>query len=178
MLSGQRRTDADRILIQHGKWHVVELELTLEKMKWLWDEMRKYRSLFSDLTRGSAENFYAVMSMKDSFWLEVLDDQEQTIGLVYWTGLSQLIDCDVHMMFFDRKPSEKLGLCKEIAKWFFVNFPQYNRMTATLPITYYATIRLARKVGFAWEGKKRESQLMNKQKLDEVILGLLASEIL
>jgi hypothetical protein len=171
-------THSDRILVQSGKWKAVELELTLEKLRWLWTRMSAYRSLFNDLTRGSVENFYAVMSLTDSFWLEIQDSEDHVIGLVYWTGMSQIIDCDVHMMFLDHRPAEKKALCLEIAKWFFTKYPQYHRMTATLPETYRATIRLAMKIGFKWEGRKRQSQLMQGARIDEVVLGLLASEVL
>jgi hypothetical protein len=151
--------------------------MTLEKIKWMWDEMNHYRSLFSDLTKGSAENFYNVLMLPDSFWLEVVDKDDKMVGVVYWTGMGQVIDCDVHIVFFDRKPTEKIPLCKEIAKWFFTAFPSYNRMTATLPEFYHATIRIACRIGFKREGKKRQSQLMGGKYVDEIVFGLLASEV-
>lgn len=178
VFSGECEVNSDRVLVEFDRWRAIELELTLDKLKWLWDTMQTYRSLFSDLTRGSVENFYAVMTLKDSFWMEIQDMEGRMIGLIYWTGLMQLVDCEVHMMFFDHRPAEKKAFCREVAKWFFTNFPQYNRMTATLPETYRATIRLALKVGFKWEGRKRQSQLMLGRRIDEVILGILASEVL
>lgn len=152
--------------------------MTLDKIKWLWEEMNRYRTLFNDLTRGSADNFYTVMTLPDSFWLDVLDEQDRLVGMIYWTDLAQMIDANVHLMFFDRKPAEKLELCKAVAKWFFDYFPQCNRMTATLPEIYHATIRLAEHIGFRREGRKRKSQLMGGHYVDEIILGLLASETL
>lgn len=167
-----------RVLVRSGKWKAYELELTLDKLNWLWREMRQYRSLFNDLTRGDWNNFCAVMLSPDSFWLEVVDPTEEVVGLIYWTNLSQVIDAEAHVVFFDRKPAEKVELCKEAAKYFFLHNAQCHRMTATLPVIYHASIRLARKIGFRQEGVKRKSQLMGNQYVDEVIFGLLVSEIL
>lgn len=178
MLSVECSTDTRSVLIDFGRWRVVEINLTLDKLQWLWTEMQKYRTLFSDLTRGSFENFYNLILLQDSFWLEVIDEGDEVIGIVYWTDMKQMIDTSVHVMFFDRKPAEKIPLCREIAKWFFINFPQYHRMTATLPHIYHATIRLAGHVGFRREGRKRQSQIMGGKYVDEITMGLLASESL
>ena len=177
VLRSQRRGDLGRLLVDGGQWQVYELELTLEKTKWLWEQMQRYRTLFSDFTRGDVQNFYDLISLRDSYWAEVVDEQGQTVGMIYWTGMSKIIDADVHLMFFDRKPAEKVALCKDVAKWFFGEFPQYHRMTATLPIIYHATIRLAGHIGFRREGRKRQSQMMGGKKVDELIFGLLSSEI-
>src|SRR4051812_46261694 len=99
----------------------MEMQLTPEKMKWLWEEMNRYRTLFSDLTRGDVENFYDLMTSATSLWLEIyenvyLDGMQQTkfVGIAYWTGMNNLLDADAHLIFFDRKPAEKAELCKEI----------------------------------------------------------------
>lgn len=175
MLSTERSAEANCILV-HDRWEVRELALTLEKTKWLWDEMCRYRTLFSDFTRGDAGNFYDLVNSPGSLWLEILDGK-RTIGLIYWTGLQNVIDADIHLIFFDRKPAEKAELCKAIGRWFFREFPGCIRVTATLPVIYHATIRLAERIGFRKEGCKRKSQLMGGKYVDEVILGLLFEEL-
>lgn len=175
MLSTERKLEADSILT-FDKWRVVELQLTLDKTKWLWDEMSKYRTLFSDLTRGDAANFIDVVGAQGSLWLEILEG-DKTVGIIYWTGLQNVIDADIHLIFFDRHLVDKTELCKEIGRWFFKEFPGCVRVTATLPAIYGATIRLARRIGFRWEGTKRRSQLMGGKYVDEVIMGLLYEEL-
>lgn len=175
VLSSQRGA-APACVLAWDRWKVVELALTLEKTKWLWDEMSRYRTLFSDFTRGDAGNFYDVVNTPGSLWLEILD-AGKTVGIIYWTGLLNVVDADIHLIFFDRKPAEKVELCKQIGRWFFKEFPGCVRVTATLPIIYHATIRLAERIGFKWEGCKRRSQLMGGKYVDEVILGLLYEEL-
>lgn len=165
-------------LVEHGQWRAVEMHMTPDKIEWLWHGMTKYRTLFSDFTRGDIQNFYNLISLRDSFWIEVLDQNDKIIGVIYWTSMSQVIDADVHLIFFDRKPAEKLVLCKKVATWFFENNPQCNRMTATLPIIYSASVRLAQRIGFKREGRKRQSIMMRGKMEDELILGLLNKEII
>lgn len=164
------------LLLEVGSWKVHELILTYEKVGWIWTEMQNYRSLFSDLTRGDVNNFWNLISMPDSYWVEISGADENLVGIVYVTNIQQILDADVHLIFFDRRPAEKTELCKKIAAFLFDKF-HFHRMTATVPVIYYATVRLAQKIGFQMEGKKRQSQLMGNRWVDEVILGLLYNEV-
>lgn len=176
MLSSERGVEA-RCVLAYGEWSVVELALTPEKLKWIWEEMNRFRTLFSDFTRGDFDTFYAVITSHDSVWLEILDGQGQTVGIAYWTDMLRMLDAECHLIFFDGKPAEKTELCREIARWFFIEYPQFHRMTATLPHIYHATIRLAKRIGFVEEGRKRQARLIGGRLVDEVILGLLAEEL-
>lgn len=147
-----------------------------EKIGWLWMQMQRFRTLFSDITKNDADNFYNLLILPNSYWIEILDSENYIIGVVYVTGMQQVVDADVHLMFFDRRPAEKVELCKKIAGWLFDTF-HFHRLTATIPMIYYATVRLAEKIGFVHEGRKRQSQLMGSRWVDEVILGLLYSEV-
>lgn len=175
MLSPERGASPHRVVATDGPFVAVEMHMTPEKVKWLWDEMSKYRTLFSDLTRGSAENFTALLIDPNSLWFEVFSET-QLVGIIYFTSMQWEIDCEAHLVFFDRKPREKTLLCRLVAKWMFDNFP-LNRITATIPHIYHWTLRLAVAIGFKLEGTKRQSQLMGNKWIDEVIFGLLRSEV-
>jgi hypothetical protein len=168
---------ANKPVVEFGQWHAVEMLMTHEKIGWLWKEMQKYRTLFSDLTRGDIENFTNLILLPDSVWLEVMTPDNQLVGIIYWTGLWKVTNVDVHIMFFDRKPAEKVELCKEVARWFFAENPQCNEMTATLPIIYHATIRLAKKIGFVRKDYMYSSVQMGGKLVDEIVLGLLATGV-
>jgi RimJ/RimL family protein N-acetyltransferase len=177
MFSSEREDQSDNLLIaEFGNWKVRELQFTHDKIAWLWSEMNKYRSLFSDLTRGSHVNFSNMIIQPDTLWFEVVDEQDNWVGLLYVMHMSRVIDCEVHILFFDRKPAEKVHLCKQVVQWVFEHYP-LRRMTATIPHIYYRTIKLAKSIGFKEEGRKRESQLMGNKWVDEVILGILRHEV-
>lgn len=178
MLSSECQDSTDNLLIaEFDRWRVRELLLDPIKVLWIWEEMNKYRSLFSDLTKGDLKNFTVLLSQPDSLWFEVIDETSKIVGIMYLTHMHRVIDCEVHIIFFDRKPAEKVRLCRQVLSWVFERYP-FRRMTATIPSIYYRTIKLAMNVGFKEEGRKRESQLMGNRWVDEVILGILRHEVI
>jgi hypothetical protein len=70
----KREVDPDSVLIRLAPYDVVEMKFDYETAKWLWVEMNKYRTLWSDFTRGSFHSWYMTISATDSFWLEILQD--------------------------------------------------------------------------------------------------------
>lgn len=168
---------ANPIIAEYDQWVVKMLEGTPEKLQQVWSEISSHRSLFSDTTEGDVENFKALMFSPDVFWMEVLDRQGNLVGVMYLTDTQLLIDASVHLVFFDRKLSEKAGLCREVLRWLFHHFA-YRRLTAYIPSIYYATVRLAKKIGFKDEGLRRDAYLIGNKWVDEVILGILRSEVI
>lgn len=164
------------VILTNGTFEVSEMTLTLEKAKWLWDEMNKSRTLWNDFTRGDFDSWYATVVSADSFWLEVRDSGK-LVGVMYWTDMMQIWDVQVHGMFFDRNLVGKVELCLATSKWFFDAFPGCHRMTAVIPSIFHFTTRLLVKVGFRREGCKRQSLLMGGKKVDQLIFGLLSSEV-
>jgi len=145
-------------------------------MRWLWAELSQHRTLFSDFTRGDKESFVNLLTSKDTLWLTVKDDNDQPIGVFYVTNMLNIIDMDVHMVFFDRDLETKVELCQAIAKWLFIKWP-LSRLTATIPAIYFRTRKLLLRIGFKLEGTKRKSILIGGRYVDEQIYGLLLEEI-
>lgn len=178
MFRGQRsHYDPNLLIAEFDRWKIQELIITPEKAAWIWEEMNKYRSLFSDITKGDLANFTRMLSQTDSLWFEVLDENEDIVGILYALNMHEVIDCEVHILFFDRKPAEKVLLCKQAVAWVFQRYP-LRRMTAIVPSIYYRTIKLAKNIGFKEEGRKRESALLGNKWVDEVILGILRREVI
>lgn len=172
-----RRDDYIDYIVIVDNLGLREMVFTPEKMSWLWHEMGQYRTLFNDYTRGSYENFVNLITLPDSYWMEVVDIQTGiSVGIMYLTNLARVIDGDVHLIFFDRKLSNKVAICREALLHVAHKFP-LHRFTAIIPEIYHATIRLALKLGFTREGLFRESQYIGGKWVNEVILGLLVSEV-
>lgn len=163
-----------RTIVLQEPYTVREMVMTKAKLDWLWAEMSKYRTLFNDFTRGSIENFVAMTVDKNSLWFEVLED-EAVIGMIYFTDIHRVIDCEAHIVFFDLKLLEKAPLCRTVAQWMFNNFPLV-RISAVIPEIYRFTITLARRIGFRKEGVRRNTQLMGNKLVNEIILGMLREE--
>ena len=152
------------------------MELGWPKIVRLWDKVKEHKTLFSDLTRDNFVNFVGYLTQAQSIWLEIYQDGE-LIGIVCFTGMQSIVDIEVHMVVFDRRPAEKLPIMKEIVRYMFKNFP-INRITAHTPVIFYATIRLLKKLGFTEEGCKRQAMCISDRWFDVTMHGITREEVM
>lgn len=162
-------------IVKVDRWSVREMELTPEKAEAIWSMLQRYRTLFSDLTRGDVANFVQVLTAPHTMWFEVVD-HNVIIGIIWFGDLWKVTDCSAHMVFFDRRPAEKAELCRELVKWMFKKFP-LRRITVMPPAIYHATLRLLQKIGFKQEGCIRSAILLGGKWNDQMIFGILRDEV-
>ena len=178
VLSSERSSEAADILASVGPWRVREIPMTQEKLDYIWTEVQKSPSLFSDLTQHRAHTFLELVRDPSSYWLEAIDTDDNTVGIVYVTDLGQIVDANIHLMFFDRNLTNKGELVKEMIEIVFNKFPALHRLTALIPDIFFATKRLAIRSGLVFEGKRRQALLIGGSWIDEIIYGILAKEAL
>lgn len=158
-----------------GKWEIGEMDLTWSKVLILWERLQQFKTLFSDLTRKDFANWLNTLSQPNSMWFEVREIGTQDIvGIIWFGGLSSIIEAEGHMVFFDRKPMEKLAVSRELVSWMFRSFP-LRRITVELPEIYHGTMRLLERLDFSREGCKREAVLLGGKWLGMRIYGLTRS---
>ena len=78
------------------------------------------------------------------------------VGYFKAENMEQVVDCNAHAVFFDRKPAEKVQLGKLVTKWMFDNYP-LRRISADIPDIYVHTLRFALALGFKHEGIRRKA---------------------
>lgn len=157
-----------------GQYEVRMLSLTTEKLSQLWEKLKRFRTLFSDLTRGDVVNFVNYITSTDTFWLEISENGRQA-GIVVLENMGKVVDVEAHVLFFDRDLASKVPVCKAIVRWLFEQLP-IQRITVQIPEIYMAPIRLVNQLGFKKEGKKRQAVLISGKWIDVFILGLTRPE--
>jgi len=170
----ERNAVSDSALIELGRYKVKMMTLTWPKLLLLWEQLKRFRTLFSDLTRGDLENFIRYVSNQDTFWLEIWCDKE-LVGIITCDGISKVVDIDAHVLFLDRDVADKVDICKATVAWLFSNFP-LQRISVQVPTMYHATIRLVRNLGFKQEGKKRAAVLISGKWVDQYLFGITRQE--
>lgn len=175
MLGRSSDVVSDRPIIEHGAYKVRMMSLTWNKLLLIWAQLKRFRTLFSDLTKGDLENFIRYISSRDTLWLEVYKGKE-LVGIVTLEGMHKIIDVNAHVLYLDRDLADKVEVSKKIISWLFENFP-FQRISVEVPEMYYATSRLVMNLGFRKEGKKRQAVLMGGKWLDVYLFGLIRSEV-
>lgn len=173
MQRSERNVVSDSVL-KSGKYTVSTLPLTWPRVFMLWDKLKRFRTLFSDLTQGDLKNFVAYLLDKDTMWLEITEEG-RLVGIVVLEGLSKVIDAEAHVLFMDRELMNKVPVCKAIIKWIFSMLP-LQRLTVQIPTIYMGPVRLVNELGFRKEGKKRQAVLISGKWVDVFILGLTRPE--
>lgn len=161
-------------MISVDRWVVEPVVWNDGKIVAVWGLLQRHPTLFSDLTRGSFDNFIANIRGQDTLVLEVKEG-EVPVGFFKFQDMGQEVDCNAHVVFFDRKPIEKVQLGRLVSKWMFDSFP-LRRISAEVPDIYRWTIDYAKRIGFKQEGVKRKAVCMKGQWRDTILFGLLREE--
>lgn len=175
VLGSQRSGDVGGdVVVEHGLYTVKEMRLDLKKLATLWLTISKFRTLFSDLTRGDLDNFLRFVTRGHSIWLEIYE-RDNFVGIICLTHLEKVIDTEAHVIFFDHVLADKVELCKRVVKWAFKRLP-LQRMSVDVPRFYYATVRLVREIGFKQEGERRNAALIGGRWANIYLFGITRQE--
>lgn len=157
------------------RWAVRHLNLADDKLDRLWNVLQRHKTLFSDFTKGDKSVWVSLVTRPDTYWLEVYNaTEDELVGLIYFENVIG-VDIDAHLVYFDRKPAEKVEVTRSVLRYMFDTFP-IQRISVTIPVIYNATGRMLDKLGFKREGKKRASVLLGGHWVDQYMYGLLRSE--
>ncbi len=105
------------VVVAEGRYEVRMMPLTWPRVFSLWDKLRRFRTLFSDLTQGDLKNFVAYLVNKDTMWLEI-NEGDRLAGIVVLEDLSKVIDAEAHVLFMDRELANKVPICRLLSSGF------------------------------------------------------------
>lgn len=166
---------SNRIVAIYDRWTARDLALSPEKFEAVWELLSRHKTLFSDITRGDEDNFIFTVLQRNSFWFEVVE-YDTVVGIIWFGDLHQIVDCSAHMVFFDRRPAEKIHITKKVVQWMFNN-TAIHRVSVPIPSIYHSTIRLLGRMGFKHEGTKREALLLGGNWVGQCIYGITRPEV-
>lgn len=144
---------------------------TPENAEFLWTKMAKRKTFFHDFDRGNADAFKERLTMYGTEWFEVWRSG-QLAGIVWVTGLHEVLNAYLHTAFFDNNVQDKLAVTKAIIEHLFSKYALW-RLTAIVPEIHFASHRMYRRIGFRPEGRLRQAVLMGGNKIDLILYGLL-----
>lgn len=136
------------------------------KLEQILDKVCLHRPWFSDYNWDPPERrreaaaqhlgqIYADM-LQDKAMLWEVWREAQLVGIISLTDIRHRLDCQSHFIFFDRKLSDKVGLCFDVMEF---GFEIYGLEAIRIEIPTYA-IALAKwarkKLGFRYEAEGRQ----------------------
>lgn len=151
--------------------------LTPMKIRDLWIEYAKHDVLFSDYTVGKVEPFVTAIFNPRSYWFELFDiNKSKAIGLAMLTDIIPQYDAKGHFAFWDKIGSGREKLIWELMDICFDEF-DLHRMTVETPAYQRGTIRSIKRLGFSFEGEKREGVFHKSAWINMMLFGITREEL-
>ena len=129
----------------------------MDKIKFLWEKLGDFDSLFKDSERGDFDAFTqrflvitdGVLAPTGLFW--EVDD----VGIFLIKDIRPAEMASVHFNFWDKKFSGREQLCIEALKFAFEQY-KFHKLYTTVPVFARKTMWAVEKIGFIHEGRHRK----------------------
>lgn len=161
--------------------HIYPLIFDRQTLQNFYEKAKDLKTIFSREFFGDFDKFTATFFNRKEdgtlcpqglFW--VIDD---FVGMFYVTDIYPEIDAQCHYLFFDKKHYGREELTKGMLQYLFDTY-KFHRLSVELPnYASPSTRRFIMNIGFAYEGKKRQSNILNNVWYDTNFYGLLKSDI-
>lgn len=151
---------------------VKEANFSKAKLLALWNKVKDFDRIYSDWDRCDELAFYDRILSSNTHVLETEN------GILIIDNLLPNIRGQVHVIFWDKKLSNKTAMLKQCIAWAFDRF-QLERMEAVIPEFARALRRfMTEKLHFTFEGRLRKRMLYKGEYTDSLIFSLIREEIL
>jgi RimJ/RimL family protein N-acetyltransferase len=144
---------------------------TRENLLQMWEHLKPYDSLFMDCDMKNPEVFLANFLARDSVTLETEG------GYMIMRHIIPGLKGEVHMTFWDKHLSPRVGLIKNCLTWAFLSFDLYR--IETLVAEYAKSVRrfIEQKLNFKHEGCLRNSAWHLGRLIDMHVYAILREEV-
>ena len=155
---------------------VRRLLMTPENVKKFWDNSRKYPILFNEEVGDDFKKFTELflvqvgneVTLNGLFW--VVDD---FLGVYYMNHIVPGFDAQVHYAFFDGVQSGREDLTRTMLQYVFHKY-KFHRLSVQVPcFASKSTHNFVARLGFKYEGKKKEASFKDNTWFDITLYGML-----
>lgn len=153
----------------------------LDAIQRVWDRWKLFEILSDDIP-PTIDGFTYFVTGGGSVWFEVVNDQDEQVGLVYMNDLvpsltsGRYVSCQFHATMWDAKAGPRL----ELARAFLTKAIQvfgFHRIQCEIPLRFGGAIRVMKRIGFKEEGVLRSARRYHGEWYNVLILGLLENEV-
>jgi RimJ/RimL family protein N-acetyltransferase len=153
--------------------------LDANKIRFLYEKLSQFDTLFDDYIRDDFESFLKVfMSPLPDGDVEAagLVWEVDDVGILYLTNIVPNVEALVHAAFWDRRLKGREELCREMIRLLMDQF-DFHRLTARIGLYSKATLDFVERVGFKKEGRLRQATLFKGEWFDVNIYSILKGEV-
>lgn len=143
---------------------------TREQAEKLWAKVKDQELAFDDYTRGRGDIFAARLCALDSLAFDLPE------GLALVERIVPKLSADVHFYLWQNVGEQQVvERGRDVVRHMFEKVG-IHRLSAYIPAFHQVAQRIARRIGFKYEGAIREQVLVNGKYHDVHVWGLLEQE--
>lgn len=157
---------------------VYPTRLDLERMKFLWDKLKNFDTLFNDFVRGNFQAFieHFIIQVGDEIQSAGLMWDVDDVGMFVMNDIRPCASASGHFLFWDRRFSGREDLCRKMVEFVM---EKYNlvRLEIRVPVYSNHTMKAVERIGFTKEGRLRDAILYKDHWFDVNIYSVISREM-
>lgn len=153
-------------------------QLSMDRIKFMWDRLNKFDVLFNDFVRGDVKEFI-------NHFVVVIDGEPRPTGLIwdiddvgifFLNEIRPLQSASAHMVFWDRRFKGREELCRAMLRYVFDQY-KLRRIQVEVPLYANSTLQTMERIGFVKEGRKRKAIKYKGEWFDVNLYSILPEEL-
>lgn len=153
-------------------------QLSFERLKFLWEQLKEFDVLFNDFVRGDFQAFlkHFVLEVNGEPVPAGLVFDIDDVGIFLVNEIRPGESCQVHFMFWDRRFRGREELCRQAIQFAFEHY-KFRRIQTEVPLYAKFALRAVERIGFVVEGRLRKAVKYKGDWFDMYVLSLLPEDL-
>jgi RimJ/RimL family protein N-acetyltransferase len=153
-------------------------ELSVGRLKFLWDNLKKYDVLFNDWVRGDFKAFvnHFVVQVDGEPTAAGLMWDVDDVGMFLLNEIRPEISGTAHFTFWDEKFRGREILCRQMLEYVFETY-KFKRIETRVALYARSALAATERIGFIQEGRLRSCVLYKGKWFDVNVYSILPEDL-
>lgn len=159
--------------------HVRPTELSLERLKFIWNKLKDYKVLFNDWVRDDFEAFinHFVVQVNGEPQAAGLMWDIDDVGMFILNDIVPAVSASAHYTFWDGRSNGRIELSRMMLQYVFNEY-QFKRIESRVPLYAKGALAMIERVGFIQEGRIRDAALYEGEWFDVNVYSILPEDLI
>ena len=157
---------------------VKQTELSLSRLKFIWEQVKDFKVLFNDFVEGDFQAFvdHFIVQVDGELSAAGLMWDVDDVGMFFLNEIKPAVSGTAHFLFWDEKFRGRDELCRQMLRYLFEQY-EFVRIEVRVPLYASPTLVAVERVGFIQEGRIRSAALYKGKWFDVNVYSVLREDL-
>jgi RimJ/RimL family protein N-acetyltransferase len=158
--------------------YVRPTELSLERLRFIWDKLKDFKVLFNDHVAGDFQAFinHFIVQVDGEYTAAGLMWDVDDVGMFFLNEIRPAISGTAHFTFWDKRTKGREDLCRDMIRYVFDTY-KFVRIETRVPLYAKSALAATERIGFIQEGRLRDSVLYEGKWFDVNVYSILPRDL-